>query len=72
MTAARVTSCVLQTLTLSSPCRRASAGRNRLGTQVGLATQGPSAALAEEDILSARHLGRRVASLTLRMRAGNG
>ena len=47
-------------------------GRNRLGTQVGLATQGPSAALAEEDILTARHLGRRVASLTLRMRAGNG
>ena len=48
------------------------AGRNRLGTQIGLATQGPSAALTEADILTARHLGRRVATLTLRMGAGNG
>ena len=45
------------------------AGRNRLGTQVGLATQGPSATLAEEDILTTMHLGRRVASLTLRLAA---
>ena len=44
-------------------------GRNRLGTQLGLATQAIDGKLAPEDLLTASHLGRRVASLALRLRA---
>jgi len=41
--------------------------RNRLGTQVGLATESTDGKLAEADLLTAEHLGRRVALLTLRL-----
>ena len=41
--------------------------RNRLGTQLGLTSQAVDGAVSKEDLLTAHHLGRRVAALALRM-----
>ena len=42
-------------------------GRNRLGTQVGVATESPDGKVSREDLLTGEHLGRRVAILTLQL-----
>jgi multimeric flavodoxin WrbA len=41
--------------------------RNRLGTQVGLATASYDGALVKEDLLTAEHLGRRVALIATKL-----
>lgn len=40
-------------------------GRNRLGSQLGLATQSVDGALPHSDLATAHHLGRRLADVTL-------
>ena len=52
---------------LDIPCGYDALRRNRLGTQLGVASQVVDGALAEEDLLTARHLGRRVAAFALRL-----
>jgi len=52
---------------LDIPGGRDEQRRNRLGTQVGLATESMNGSIAAEDVLAAEHLGRRVALLALRL-----
>ncbi|MEZ5773436.1 MAG: flavodoxin family protein [Hyphomicrobiaceae bacterium] len=46
------------------------AGRNRLGTQLGLATETAGDAFVESDLVTAAHLGARVARLAARLSSG--
>ncbi len=51
---------------LDIPGGEDAAGRNRLGTQVGLASQAADGKVAADDLLTATYLGRRVATLVKR------
>ena len=54
---------------LDIPGGHDSQNRNRLGTQMGVVAQAADGALPVADILTAKHLGRQVAALALRLAA---
>lgn len=52
---------------LDIPCGHDAQGRNRLGTQLGVATQSLEGQVPASDLLTAAHLGRQVAVLVKRL-----
>ena len=52
---------------LDLACGQNPSGLNRLGTQLGLASQGNAGVVPESDLLTAAHLGRRLADLLGRL-----